>query len=273
MIKRDRPKENDNIAPSKGLAKLVHKMAMFILWPLRRPIFFVILLIALYLVPTFIGAKPNEVHLWYMNKFQNIYSQANTMISEKTKNFNLPKVEMPSMPSFGSQSEPAPLKVIDMPAKGASRKAFERAKSEPVRVDIMQKKDDITNSPAMVKKVSSSASAGTPKMANANPKKKLALVYVNSQKSVSGVAMVANANELILNKETIFLYGIYVDPNTQKGKEAKVFLDKTIVDKVVTCDIQAYTYQGIATGICTVDGININKALVENGFSKNVALE
>lgn len=104
-------------------------------------------------------------------------------------------------------------------------------------------------------------------------KKKLALVYVNEPKTISGPAIVANANELIINNETIFLFGIYVDPNISKGQEAKVFLDKTIGGRNVDCNIEAYTYQGIATGICNVGQTNLNKALVEKGMSKNVALE
>lgn len=271
MMRKER--DSNNLTPSKGWAKLGHKLAMLILWPLRRPMFFVLLLIALYLVPTFIGSKPTEVHLWYLNKFKQASSDVTNIISETTKDINLPKIEMPSMPSMtgpDKADKPAP-KVVDMPAKEASRRIFEKAKTEPVRVDILQKKDEITNpSPS---KAPTAAPKPIQVVADVAHKKKLALVYVDGNKTISGVPAVANANELIINKETIFLYGVYVDPNTSKGKEAKIFLSKTILDKDVSCTIQAYTYQGIATGICTVNGVNLNKALVENGFSKNVALE
>lgn len=268
-------KDTSNLTPSKGWAKLGHKLVMFILWPLRRPIFFVLLLIALYLVPTFIGSKPTEVHLWYLNKFKQARSDVSNIISETAKDINLPKIEMPSISSMTGEEKTAKptLKVVAMPAKEASRRIFEKAKSEPVRVDIMQKKDDITNPPAPVVVATKTQPATPAAIANAAPKKKLALVYVDGNKTISGVPGITNANELVIDKETVFLYGVYVDPNTSKGQEAKVFLNKTIDNKAVSCTIQAYTYQGIATGICTVNGVNLNKALVENGFSKNVALE
>lgn len=50
---------------------------------------------------------------------------------------------------------------------------------------------------------------------------KLPLVYLKDPVSVSGKALVQNANEIIVDGTYIFLYGIYVDPNLPKGIEAK----------------------------------------------------
>ena len=47
----------------------------------------------------------------------------------------------------------------------------------------------------------------------------------------------------------------------------------TISGKDVKCEVKAYTFQSVPTAICTIDGININKQLVDLGYSKNVALD
>lgn len=255
----------------------MHKTAMFVLWPLRRPLWFLLILFIAFMAPTFMGVKPAEVHLWYWNKLKSSSSEVSNIVSDKTKEImpNLPKVELPSFKVSSTADKTAPAaKVIDMPVKEIRRKMFEKAKAAPVAIDIMQQRDTITvpadhpvpDTEKVV--VVSSSAVNQPAV-----KKKLALVYVNEPKTISGPAIVANANELIINNETIFLFGIYVDPNTSKGQEAKVFLDKTIGGRNVDCNIEAYTYQGIATGICNVGQTNLNKALVDKGMSKNVALE
>lgn len=269
-----RKKEDDYLGPSRGWAKIFHKIMMFILWPLRRPLWFLLILFIMFMAPTFMGVKPAEVHLWYWNKLKTSSTQVSAMVSDKTKNMmpDLPNVEMPSFSVNSTANKTAPAaKVVDMPVKETRRKMFEKAKSIPVAVDIM--KQPKTAEPAMPQ-FKNAAVVNTPAVSITAPaKKKLALVYVDKPKNIVGYAQVTNANELLINKETIFLYGIYVDPNTSKGQEAKVYLDKTIGTQPVSCSVNAYTYQGIATGICRVGTLNINKALVENGFSKNVALD
>ena len=56
-------------------------------------------------------------------------------------------------------------------------------------------------------------------------------------------------------------------------EKAEEYLRKTTQGKEVSCVITAYTYQKIATGICTVGDIRLNYELVNKGYSKNVALE
>ena len=159
------------------------------------------------------------------------------------------------------EQEPEAPQVVDMPQRETRRKMFEKAKSAPVAIDIMVEKQKAlpaaeTAAPAVV----------TP------PAKKLALVYVENPRNLSGPAKVVNANELIINGENIFLYGIYANPQSTAGQNAKKYLEEIVADKTVDCVIGAYTLQAIATGICTVGNLNINKALVDAGYSKDVAL-
>ena len=66
-----RRSNRDYFGPARGFKGFLHRIAMILLYPLRKPLIFFPLLILLYLVPTFIGAKPSEVHLWYWNKIKN----------------------------------------------------------------------------------------------------------------------------------------------------------------------------------------------------------
>ena len=66
MVKKS---DKNAVGPSRGWLKILNSTVMFILLPLRKPLIVIPLLLALYLIPTFIGAKPSEVHLWYWQKF------------------------------------------------------------------------------------------------------------------------------------------------------------------------------------------------------------
>ena len=90
---------------------------------------------------------------------------------------------------------------------------------------------------------------------------------------LSGNAVIVNANELIVDGKGLFLFGIYADPLSPRGVEAKRFLEQTVSGKTVDCEIPAYTYQSVPTGICKAGEISLNHALVDNGYSKNVALD
>ena len=103
-------------------------------------------------------------------------------------------------------------------------------------------------------------------------KRNLPLIYLDVPKEVIGVTKVYNANEIEVDGTYIFLYGIYVNPETELGLEAKKFLENVVKNQVVRCSIVAYTFQDIATGMCYVGGENINRMLVTHKFSKNVAL-
>lgn len=276
MLRRNR--DNEEIGPAKGWIGVFHKLVMFLLWPLRKPLWFLLIVAVLYLAPTFRGVKPTEVHTWYWSKIKSSTNSVSTMVSDKTKDM-LPNIEMPTFSISSSAEKNAPaVKVVDMPVKDVRRKTFERAKSAPVAVDIMlqnaSRQHETDAKKQQQAKIAPSATEDTAASKPEQPvKKKLNLVYVSEAKNVSGLAQIVNANEIKINGETIFLYGIYVNPGSEKGRIAKNFLIHTINGQPVDCVIEAYTYQGIATGICSVGKTNLNKALVDGNYSKNVALD
>lgn len=258
-------KKNDTLKLS-GLAKIIHKTFMFITFPIRKPLLFVPLLIMAYLLPTFMGAKPNEVHLWYWSKIKDHTSNLSTVISEKTQAM-IPDVDI-SLPSMDFKSTEKPIsQVIDLPEntpQNIRRKMFEKAQEAPTTIDILKTPQILDTAPSIV------VSTTAPTVGE--PKKKLALVYADNREEISGTAEVKNANELEINGKSYFLHGIYVDPNTQKGSEAKNFLKTLIGNNIIKCVIEAYTYQGVGTIKCIVNNESINQIMIDEGYSKNVAL-
>lgn len=284
-----RRSNRDYFGPMTGFKGFLHRTAMFLLYPLRKPLIFFPLLILLYLIPTFIGARPSEVHVWYWNKIKSAYNSAVGVVSDKVNPWFADKEE--AVPELGGKALPERGidQLVGMRQKAVRRQMFEKAKSAPQAVDILEneevvpvseiKRDEQPQPAADVvqeynDKISELSSRNTAPAGSATitVSQKLPLVYLKDPVPVSGKALVQNANEIIVDGTYIFLYGIYVDPNLPKGIEAKKYLEQFVKDKVVRCDIVAYTYQDIATALCYVDDDSINQRLVDEEFSRNVAL-
>lgn len=284
-----RRSNRDYFGPMTGFKGFLHRTAMFLLYPLRKPLIFFPLLILLYLIPTFIGARPSEVHVWYWNKIKSAYNSAAGVVSDKVNPWFADKEEV--VPELGGKALPERGidQLVGMRQKAVRRQMFEKAKSAPQAVDILEneevvpvseiKRDEQPQPAADVvqeynDKISELSSRNTAPAGSATitVSQKLPLVYLKDPVPVSGKALVQNANEIIVDGTYIFLYGIYVDPNLPKGIEAKKYLEQFVKDKVVRCDIVAYTYQDIATALCYVDDDSINQRLVDEEFSRNVAL-
>ena len=284
-----RRSNRDYFGPMTGFKGFLHRTAMFLLYPLRKPLIFFPLLILLYLIPTFIGARPSEVHVWYWNKIKSAYNSAAGVVSDKVNPWFADKEE--AVPELGGKALPERGidQLVGMRQKAVRRQMFEKAKSAPQAVDSLEneevvpvseiKRDEQPQPAADVvqeynDKISELSSRNTAPAGSATitVSQKLPLVYLKDPVPVSGKALVQNANEIIVDGTYIFLYGIYVDPNLPKGIEAKKYLEQFVKDKVVRCDIVAYTYQDIATALCYVDDDSINQRLVDEEFSRNVAL-
>lgn len=263
----------------KGKSKFFHKIAMVLLFPVRKPIVLIPILILMYLIPTFIGAKPAEVHLWYWHKIQNATSNVSSKIEDTAKKLVKP-VEGIKFPEMGGSRVPEKGidNVVDLPAselQNTRRQIFEKSKSSPVAIDILEQESSVAIvdvEPSDKPYIKVAAKTEAPKTAENKVEKKLPLVYLENVEVLEGFATVKSANEIMLKGKEIFLYGIYVDPTTSKGVEAQIFLNNFISNNTVRCEISAYSYQKVATAICFVNGQNINRTLVDKGYSKNVAL-
>lgn len=281
-----RRSNSDYFGPSRGFAGFMHRVMMILLYPFRKPFVLIPLLIILYLAPTFIGAKPTEVHLWYWNKIQTAYNSSSDFVKEKSKDLFPDGIS--ATPEMGGQvvTERGTDQLVDMRQKFVRRQMFEKAKSAPQVVDILESEQVVPVAAAINADDENSVlqnynnkmselneqNTTTTKESTIQVSQKLPLVYLKAPVTVIGKTIVQNANEIIVDGTYIFLYGVYVDPNLPKGIEAKKFLEQFVKDKVVRCDIVAHTYQDIATALCYVDNENINQTLVDENFSRNVAL-
>ena len=297
MRKQNKPRYNqDEITPSKGLLGFIHKMVMVLLWPLRKPYIAIPLFILMYLIPTFIGARPNEVHIWYYNKIKGFFTPVSKQIVNKSKElaqnapFEIPSLSelkdkvMPKSASDTSQTNPA-LEEYNKEQE-IRRKMFDKAKQaqSPYSIDIMSQPDQPNapkfetkpkateaQAPTDVEQSPSQSEPADTTVAKAK-QRKLDLIYLETPQEIIGEAYVVSANEIIINGNDIFLFGIYVDPNSRAGNVGKDFLKEFIGEDPVKCIIEAYTKQGIATGMCYVRQISINHTMVNNGISQDVAL-
>lgn len=258
----------------KGLKKFFHHLFMLVSFPIRKPLLFIPIIIILYLAPTFMGAKPAEVHLWYWNKIKNHTSNLGTMIEQKTQaikpivdNINLPNVE-----NFLPKEKPIE-QVVDIPQNNPQnnmrRKMFEKASTTPEPIDVLK---TVSVTPAVPENNPAAAKIESGRRLT-EAQKKLPLIYTDKDEEIAGIAKISNPNEIEISGKTYFFYGIYVDPNTQTGLIARNFLRNLIGENVVHCKIIAYTYQNVGTVRCYVNGEDINRTLVDQGYSKNVALD
>ena len=270
----------------KGWGKFFHGLFLFITFPIRKPLIFVPILMLGYLAPTFMGAKPTEVHLWYWNKIKAHSQNLGTTISEKTQEI-IPdvdkfKISMPDLKSFVSSETSPQEKMVETTtadSKGVRRQMFEKAKEIPNAVNALrtaQYQETLLRQAQNAEKYRQNANVASPETVNDSREQtqaKLPLVYVSAQEPVTGKAEVVNANELKIGGRLYFLHGIYVNPQSNKGQDAKNFLVSIIGNNIIDCKVRAYTYQGTGTIICNVNGENINRLMVERGYSKNVDLD
>lgn len=248
---------------------------LLITFPIRNPVIFVPILMFAYLAPTFMGAKPTEVHLWYWNKIKVHSQHIGSTISEKTQaiipdvnNFKIPLPDLGTVISKDSDNSQG-LDMVDIQVpdtQNIRRQTFEKSKEVPSSIDALKKAQ------LQEAKIQETEDVEN-KIPNKISKHKLPLIFVSEEEQIIGRGEVINANEIKINDKNYFLYGIYVDPKSTKGQEAKRYLTSIIDNNVIVCTLKAYTYQNVGTVICTINGENINWMLVNNGFSRNVALE
>ncbi len=273
-----REKKSDGLR-LRGWGKFFHGLFLFITFPIRKPLIFIPILMLGYLAPTFMGAKPTEVHLWYWKKIKSHTQLLGSGISEKAHeilpNVDQFKISIPKLKSLNIEPEKENVmdQIIETPETdniaNTRRQIFEKSKEAPNTIDALKT--------AQLQEERMRRTQKTPRQNSPyevqSSSKKLPLVYVNNNEEVKDTAEVLNANELKIDGKTYFLHGIYVDPKTPKGMEAKSFLQSVIAQNIIECLIKAYTYEGVGTIICTVNGENINWMLVNRGYSQNVALE
>lgn len=275
MIRRVRKKEDDVIGPSKGLIKWINKFFRFVLYPFIHPMWFmsgvVILAICLVAVPSYFGVEFKDIPKWYGQKFTEQYQKAEMVVNNEVVEPLTDKVEdkfkevlRQKMEEFTGQGVNVKT-AIKQPNKDhlvtyetpqiINRRAFQKAQEIPIDVEktLQLVKENAKN--ITFKRVDN-----------------LGLTYLDEPIKVNGKIEVVNANELIINGERFFLYGIYTQPSSEKGQKALHYLMEKLNNQNADCYVGAYTRDGVGTVICMCQGANVNQNLVELGYSKNITL-
>ncbi len=265
MFSRKRKKENDIIGPSTGWMKWINRFFRFILYPFIHPKTFIILLVlilvAIFAWPMSQGVKPEALKSWYGEKYTQYYEMAKSYIVGSYLEKILPNKNTSNYETVTDNRQifkvtKNNLSDYQVPNK-LNRKAF-------------QTTDDKQNNEEVVVENKQNTSLSDEPYFKKNST--LDLSYLEKPRKISGVLEIVNANEIKLGARKFFLYGIYVQPSSDKGLNAEIFLRKNYAGKSVDCYVGAYAKSGEGTAICIIDGVNINRKLVDVGLSQNVSL-
>ena len=267
MIRRVKKKEDDVIGPSTGVVKWVNRFFRLVLYPLIRPLWFfsfvIMVVIVVVVVPSYLGVEFTDIPRWYKQQIKRQYTRIEMTVDKKVVAPLVEKVEAGVKKISGEKrnvkavlKEPGREDMVAYESPQViNRRAFEKAQEIPVDVKATLQVAEMKQANVVFKRNDG-----------------LELVYLDTPKKINGRVEVVNANNLRIDGEMFFLYGIYVDPKSDEGKKAERYLLKTIAGKYADCYVGAYSKEKIGTVICIYDGVNINQRLVELKYSKDVSL-
>ncbi len=294
-FKRQNNRQSSLYRERNKLVSFLFKWMLILSYPVRKPLIFFPLLVILFLAPTFAGVKPLEVHLWYWNK---IKTGVSFVIGEIESLWQKADINVDFKMPFDEKGTDRLVDSTDNRAGRSLRKAFGQSGKTPQGVDVMQQvqADDVVV-PVFEKDISEDepVSSATVTFAHGTkagaaisvagselPLQKKAddsyrrdikgLIYLDHPQQVQGNITVYDANTIDVGGTLIILFGVYSDPKGASGAAGSGYLRRTYGGKNAECRIVAYTTEHVATAICYVDKVNINKQMVIKGYSLDVAL-
>lgn len=100
------------------------------------------------------------------------------------------------------------------------------------------------------------------------------LIYVQNPDILYGKAEVSGANSMSVDGTFFFLYGIYTDSKRYNEQTAERYLRDITAEAPVYCAIVAYAANTQApTALCFVNGIFINRSMVNHNLADNVGIK
>jgi len=255
-----------------GWAKFFHNLAMLILYPLRKPLKFLLIVIVLgvlSLLPAYVlDLDVRELPEWYKEQKDELWQKASNKLQQWYFAYVNPEEEpvirhRRNTKIITSSERKNFVEARAKKVEETQKKATENKKYSGDEIDVkyQQSRDEYEN-PALRNTGRKNPYYGT--------KSQFSLIYPQEITEVSGKAEIYNANELMVNDVYMFLFGIYTDPKSSNYAYAEKFLRETIENKQVRCEILAYTKQNIATAKCYVGAKCINDMLTGAGLSKKV---
>ena len=295
-----------------GILGWIHKLVMLVTFPLRKFWYIigviVFLLLVLLIVPLCFGAKFTEIGSWYKEKLMSkevevvknkvvkvsekataVIDQASEKVSEKLGDVKEQIAEV--APDLVKNEK---TKVPD--EKPIRYAVWNTAKLNQVKYERINAAPENKTNEASFSELKQEAEQEQEKVSAREQKeldekyrdvyysgnlsdlytarRDLGLTYLAESEKLYDTVEVVGPNSLYINNSFVFLYGIYTNPDIYDAEAARQYLQKITEGQKVHCDVVAYTTQTqAATALCFVNGIFINKAMVENNLAKNVALK
>ncbi len=274
-------KKDEDLKKIGGVIGFFHRIIMFLTYPFRKPLRFLLFLAVIgaiaYCVPVYYyKVEPKNIQDWYQGLFDTVKEQV--ALPQNLKGTDA-LVEVEEQPT----------------AKDVRRQMFMKASgNSPQTVDVLAKESQDVVDIKDIRRAGEEAEAFKLPVAvvtqpvevvepeeeevdeefdyNKHYGEYSTLDYLNEPITVSGEAIVHNANEMTVDGNYVFLYGIYANPKDGRGVRGKVYLKNFVQSEIVRCDILAYTKgEAVATAECYVGDVDINRLMVENGFSDRVS--
>ena len=264
MVRKKRRSEDDAFGPSKGWVKWLGKFFRLLLYPFIKPVYFfstlIVVVVVLVAIPSYHGVKASDFLNWYKQVFARYYQKSEKAVKnvfvkdEKVNAFKNLSLKHDNDWNLKKDSDKNDMVDYTSP-ETYNRKIFEKAAD--VTVDV-----NATINNAVNKK----------NLYRFRRNDTIGLNYLVDPQDVKGMVTVINANELVVGDVELFLYGIYVDPASEKGELAKRYLLEEVDGKEVECKIVAYSQDNIPTAICVIGDKSINQLLVDLEYSADVTL-
>lgn len=274
-----------------GAAKFFHVVFMVLTYPLRHPFRFVFfaaaVALALAVVPLRQGVAWRDVLKWYMPVPET--SVSDVAVAKPKSQHKLPYPHVASQPVVAPEPDDSPLlpppsevklpkqyKPMKLPESWQARESVQAEKvlEEDKQVVVQEPQANVEVLVAPSSEIAPKIEQKTKPMPKPAYRKldTLPLVYEEKPKRIRGKAMVFSPNELTVGKTYMFLYGIYTDPQKHGMVAAEQYLTDLVRGKRLECDLVAYTYDNLPTGVCYIDGRSVNQNMVDAGFADNIAL-
>lgn len=283
-----------------GFLGLIHRLVMLITFPIRKfwqiTIFLFLLLLILLAIPLHKGIKLRDVWDWYMVKMPThefVAAKDKATIKVNNKIGDIKKTVKKIIPESPTDKTAQTSEGEKVQLVAWNVAEFKKAQYEPKTNKNTQEVVEKNNSFAQLKKETQLAAqleneqqeqAAEQKYRDVYYEGKLDdyyivtdnkdLEYLETPERFYDTVDVVGPNSLYIQDKFVFLYGIYSDADTYDTAAAQRFLQQITEGHKVHCDIVAYTAQTRAgTALCFVNGVLINKAMVENNLARNVALK
>ncbi len=278
-----------------GFGKIMHGFVMVITYPLRHFFKFIayafVFAVILAAIPMMQGVRYTDIFDWYLLRYEpdtdpvkaeRAGETTSLETEEKYKEVSAPKIvraeEGEKIEQGPGQRRAFKKKPPEPETEQAPRRQYPVMKIKPPAENFHRQRgthlsaDNTVSADVPAKELEKKSLQQENIKLDYRKIDTLPLVYEENPQTVSGQAFVFNANEMSVGNTYIILYGVYTDPEKYNQELAHEYMKELADGKILSCHIVAYTYQNIATGLCFLDGININKNLVDAGLADNVAL-